>query len=156
MGWIGWTITGAGGCGCIVHSIFAEQRSFVHRASYEGVVMLWHPWLLVEDCDLVMVVIGYSHGISHCSHDSMVARVLHLFYRLVVQPSASRAHMFAEEFLACGGAETFLVLLQREAKAGDSNVLDSWSTNPELQKTEIDGGNEMTKGSEEDEGSREK
>ncbi|CAJ1815232.1 unnamed protein product [Sphenostylis stenocarpa] len=87
---------------------------------------------------------------------SMVARVLHLFYRLVVQPNASRAHMFAEEFLACGGIETLLVLLQREAKAGDSNVLDSWSTNPELQRTEISGGNEMTKGSQEGEGSREK
>ena len=82
--------------------------------------------------------------------------MLHLFYRLVVQPNASRAHTFAVEFLACGGVETLLVLLQREAKAGDNGVLDSWSMNSELHKTEIDGGNEMTKGSQEDEGSKEK
>jgi len=75
---------------------------------------------------------------------------------LVVQPNASRAHTFAEEFLACGGVETLLVLLQREAKAGDNGVLDSCSTNTELQKTKIDGGNEMTKGSQEDEGLKEK
>ncbi|XP_027928057.1 BEACH domain-containing protein C2 [Vigna unguiculata] len=91
-----------------------------------------------------------------CPQPNQVARVLHLFYRLVVQPNASRAHTFAVEFLACGGVETLLVLLQREAKAGDNGVLDSWSMNSELHKTEIDGGNEMTKGSQEDEGSKEK
>jgi len=82
--------------------------------------------------------------------------VLHLFYRLVVQPNTSRAHTFAEEFLACGGIETLLVLLQREAKAGDSCVLESLSMNPEPQKSEIDSGNEMTKGSQEDDGSKDK
>ncbi|TKY65579.1 Neurobeachin protein 2 [Spatholobus suberectus] len=91
-----------------------------------------------------------------CPQPNQVPRVLHLFYRLVVQPNTSRAHTFAEEFLACGGIETLLVLLQREAKAGDSGVLESLSMNPELQKTEIDGGNEMTKGSQDDEGSKEK
>ncbi|XP_068488432.1 BEACH domain-containing protein C2 isoform X2 [Phaseolus vulgaris] len=91
-----------------------------------------------------------------CPQPNQVARVLHLLYRLVVQPNASRAHTFAEEFLACGGVETLLVLLQREAKAGDNGVLDSCSTNTELQKTKIDGGNEMTKGSQEDEGLKEK
>lgn len=82
--------------------------------------------------------------------------MLHLFYRLVVQPNTSRAHTFAEEFLACGGIETLLVLLQREAKAGDSGVLESLSMNPESQKTEIAGGNEMIKESQKDEGLKEK
>lgn len=51
-----------------------------------------------------------------------VARVLHLIYRLVVQPNTSRAHTFAESFISCGGIETLLVLLQREAKAGDHST----------------------------------
>ncbi|XP_028247923.1 BEACH domain-containing protein C2-like [Glycine soja] len=91
-----------------------------------------------------------------CPQPNQVARVLHLFYRLVVQPNTSRAHTFAEEFLACGGIETLLVLLQREAKAGDSGVLESLSMNPESQKTEIAGGNEMIKESQKDEGLKEK
>ena len=36
-----------------------------------------------------------------------------------MQPNTSRAHTFAEAFIACGGIETLLVLLQREVKAGD-------------------------------------
>lgn len=44
-------------------------------------------------------------------------------YRLVVQPNASRAQMFAEVFITSGGIETLLVLLQREAKTGEGNVL---------------------------------
>ena len=83
-----------------------------------------------------------------------VDRVLHLFYRLVVQPNTSRAHTFAEAFLACGGVETLLVLLQREAKAGDSGVLESLSKNPELQKAEISG--EITERSQDDEGLEDK
>lgn len=51
-----------------------------------------------------------------------VARVLHLIYRLVVQPNMSRAQTFAEAFISCGGVETLLVLLQRETKAGDYDV----------------------------------
>ncbi|PNY15517.1 hypothetical protein L195_g012214, partial [Trifolium pratense] len=85
-----------------------------------------------------------------------VARVLHLFYRLVVQPNASRANTFAEEFLAGGGIETLLVLLQREAKDGDSGVIELFSKNPELEKTEIDGSNENTERSQDDEGSVDK
>ncbi|KAK7294960.1 hypothetical protein RJT34_17860 [Clitoria ternatea] len=91
-----------------------------------------------------------------CPQPNQVARVLHLFYRLVVQPNTSRAHTFAEEFLACGGIETLLVLLQREAKTGDSGVLESMSKNPELQNPEIDGHNEITEGRKDDEGSEEK
>jgi hypothetical protein len=54
---------------------------------------------------------------------NQVARVLHLMYRLVVQPNAARAQMFAEVFITSGGIETLLVLLQREAKTGEDNVL---------------------------------
>ncbi|KAI3495022.1 hypothetical protein L1887_37129 [Cichorium endivia] len=55
---------------------------------------------------------------------NQVARALHLLYRLVVQPNASRAQTFSEAFISCGGIETLLVLLQREAKAGDYDVPD--------------------------------
>ena len=51
--------------------------------------------------------------------------MLHLIYRLVVQPNTARAHTFAEAFIACGGVETLLVLLQREAKTGDCSVFES-------------------------------
>lgn len=51
-----------------------------------------------------------------------VARALHLIYRLVVQPNTSRADSFSEAFLSCGGLETLLVLLQREAKVGDNDA----------------------------------
>ncbi|KAK6920234.1 BEACH domain, partial [Dillenia turbinata] len=57
-----------------------------------------------------------------CPQRSQVARVLHLIYRLVVQPNTSRAYTFAESFISCGGIETLLVLLQREAKAGDHSA----------------------------------
>ncbi|KAG9147689.1 hypothetical protein Leryth_014857 [Lithospermum erythrorhizon] len=60
-----------------------------------------------------------------CPQPNQIARVLLLIYRLVVQPNASRAQTFAEAFISCGGVETLLVLLQREAKAGDSEELDS-------------------------------
>jgi hypothetical protein len=75
---------------------------------------------------------------------------------LVVQPNASRANTFVEEFLAGGGIETLLVLLQREAKDGDSDVVESFSKNPELDKTEIDGSNENTEISQDDQGSEDK
>nr|KYP56218.1 Neurobeachin-like protein 1 [Cajanus cajan] len=73
-----------------------------------------------------------------CRQPGQIARVLHLFYRLVVQPNTARAHSFAKAFLACGGIETLLVLIQREAKDGESDVLDSLSKNPEFQKNETD------------------
>ncbi|KAK1429931.1 hypothetical protein QVD17_12283 [Tagetes erecta] len=47
---------------------------------------------------------------------------MHLIYRLVVQPNASRAKTFAEAFISCGGIETLLVLLQCEAKTSDLDV----------------------------------
>ncbi|KAK8487058.1 hypothetical protein V6N11_046184 [Hibiscus sabdariffa] len=54
-----------------------------------------------------------------CPQPNQVARVLHLMYRLVVQPNTTRAQTFANSFLGSGGIETLLVLLQREAKAGN-------------------------------------
>lgn len=77
--------------------------------------------------------------------------MLHLFYRLVVQPNTTRAHTFAEAFLACGGVETLLVLLQREAKTGDSGVFETMSKSPEPQKATTDGNNEIKKRSQDDE-----
>ncbi|KAF8108563.1 hypothetical protein N665_0108s0096 [Sinapis alba] len=56
---------------------------------------------------------------------NQVARVLTLMFRLVVQPNAVKAQTFAEAFITSGGIETLLVLLQREAKTGDDNVLES-------------------------------
>ncbi|KAL0397809.1 UNVERIFIED_CONTAM: BEACH domain-containing protein C2 [Sesamum calycinum] len=57
-----------------------------------------------------------------CPQPNQVARVLHLIYRLVVQPNVSRAQTFAEAFISSGGIETLLVLVQRETKAGDHDV----------------------------------
>lgn len=59
-----------------------------------------------------------------CPQSNQVARVLHLIYRLVVQPNASRSQTFGEAFISCGGIETLLVLLQREAKSGDQDAFD--------------------------------
>ncbi|KAB2002810.1 hypothetical protein ES319_D11G090400v1 [Gossypium barbadense] len=57
-----------------------------------------------------------------CPQPNQVARVLHLIYRLVVQPNTTRAQTFAQAFMGSGGIETLLVLLQREAKAGDHHI----------------------------------
>ncbi|KAL4352831.1 hypothetical protein GQ457_06G032510 [Hibiscus cannabinus] len=57
-----------------------------------------------------------------CPQRNQVARVLHLIYRLVVQPNTTRAQTFAQAFMGSGGIETLLVLLQREAKAGDHHI----------------------------------
>jgi hypothetical protein len=54
-----------------------------------------------------------------------VARVLLLIYRLIVHPNISRAHMFAQSFISRGGVEALLVLLQREAKSGDTDIFFS-------------------------------
>nr|XP_043621960.1 BEACH domain-containing protein C2-like [Erigeron canadensis] len=60
---------------------------------------------------------------------NQVARALHLVYRLVVQPNTSRAQTFSEAFISCGGIETLLVLLQREAKAGDYDISNTLVNN---------------------------
>ncbi|CAI9278052.1 unnamed protein product [Lactuca saligna] len=59
-----------------------------------------------------------------CPQPNQVSRALHLIYRLVIQPNTSRAQTFAEAFISCGGIETLLVLLQREAKSGDHDIQD--------------------------------
>ncbi|XP_019161040.1 PREDICTED: BEACH domain-containing protein C2-like isoform X1 [Ipomoea nil] len=85
-----------------------------------------------------------------CPQPNQVARVLHLIHRLVVQPNTSRAQSFAEAFLSRGGIETLLVLLQREAKAGDHNDLDSSVQNDttfSTQKTDLDSQDQASEGS---------
>ncbi|KAK1313447.1 hypothetical protein QJS10_CPA06g00328 [Acorus calamus] len=76
------------------------------------------PTLAAED---VRCLIGF---LVDCPQPNQVARVLHLIYRLVVQPNTLRAQMFAQSFISSGGIEALLVLLQREAKAGNHNVLE--------------------------------
>lgn len=55
--------------------------------------------------------------------------MLHLIYRLIVQPNISRANMFSQSFTSSAGVEALLVLLQREAKAGNKNIFDHSGTN---------------------------
>lgn len=71
-----------------------------------------------------------------------------------MQPNTARAHSFAKAFLACGGIETLLVLLQREVKAGESDALESAPKNPEFKKNENDGSSEITETYQDDEGSQ--
>ncbi|MED6181789.1 BEACH domain-containing protein C2 [Stylosanthes scabra] len=87
---------------------------------------------------------------------SQIARMLHLCYRLVVQPNKSRAQIFAEAFLASGGIETLLVLLQREAKAGDNDVLESMSKHSDLSKPETNSRIETKERGQDDEAFEEK
>ncbi|OAY49278.1 BEACH domain-containing protein C2 isoform X3 [Manihot esculenta] len=84
--------------------------------------------------------------IVDCPQPNQVARVLHLIYRLIVQPNTARAQTFAEAFIKCGGIETLLVLLQREAKAGDHNIPESVTKNDDslsVGKGEPGGGSEV-------------
>ncbi|XP_062226373.1 BEACH domain-containing protein C2 isoform X2 [Phragmites australis] len=74
--------------------------------------------------DDVCCLIGF---IVDCPQPNQVARVLHLIYRLIVQPNISRANMFAHSFISSGGVEALLVLLQQEAKSGNKNILDDSS-----------------------------
>ncbi|KAM6584938.1 hypothetical protein CsatB_011940 [Cannabis sativa] len=89
-----------------------------------------------------------------CPQPNQVARVLHLLYRLVVQPNTSKAHTFAEAFIACGGVETLLVLLQREAKTGDCSSHESPTKTDKsllIERPEQDGGSESSRKISEDE-----
>ncbi|KAA8520543.1 hypothetical protein F0562_014799 [Nyssa sinensis] len=85
----------------------------------ELLIVAASPSLAVDD---VRCLLGFM---VDCPQPNQVSRALHLIYRLVVQPNTSRAHTFAEAFISCGGIETLLVLLQKEAKAGDSDNPDS-------------------------------
>ncbi|WOH09388.1 hypothetical protein DCAR_0728845 [Daucus carota subsp. sativus] len=84
----------------------------------ELLVVAAPPSLAVDD---VRCLLGFM---VDCPQPNQVARVLHLIHRLVVQPNASRAQTFAEAFTSSGGIESLLVLLQREAKAGDNTTSD--------------------------------
>ncbi|XP_010523698.1 PREDICTED: BEACH domain-containing protein C2 isoform X2 [Tarenaya hassleriana] len=79
------------------------------------------PSLAVDD---VRRLLGF---ITDCPQPNQVARVLHLMYRLVVQPNAARAKTFSGAFITSGGIETLLVLLQRQAKTGDCDIPESMS-----------------------------
>lgn len=59
-----------------------------------------------------------------------------------MQPNTSRAQTFAEAFIACGGIETLLVLLQREVKAGDVSDPEDISTDETsfVQESGVDNG----------------
>lgn len=101
----------------------------------ELLVVAAPPSMAVDD---VRCLLGFM---IDCPQPNQVARVLHLIYRLVVQPNTSRAHTFAEAFLSCGGIETLLVLLQREAKAGDHEKQDSSVENDETLLVRASSGN---------------
>ncbi|CAK9224782.1 unnamed protein product [Sphagnum troendelagicum] len=82
-----------------------------------------------------------------CPQHNQVARVLHLIYRLVVQPNTARAAVFAETLLANGGVEMLLTLLRREAESPDmpANLSSSdpdLKSNPEFRKIQ-NGSNEQ-------------
>ncbi|CAI9764808.1 unnamed protein product [Fraxinus pennsylvanica] len=102
----------------------------------ELLVVAAPPSLAVED---VQCLLGFM---VDCPQPNQVVRVLHLIYRLVVQPNTSRAQTFAEAFISSGGIETLLVLLQREANAGDIDAPNFSSSKRDealsSQKTEVD------------------
>ncbi|OMO78627.1 hypothetical protein CCACVL1_14249 [Corchorus capsularis] len=96
-----------------------------------------------------------------CPQPNQVARVLHLIYRLVVQPNTARAQTFAEAFMGCGGIETLLVLLQREAKAGDHHIPEASTKTDEglsIQKSEqeIESGDKDQEGSQDEKSLKER
>uniref|UniRef100_A0A3Q7EKN2 BEACH domain-containing protein C2 n=1 Tax=Solanum lycopersicum TaxID=4081 RepID=A0A3Q7EKN2_SOLLC len=101
----------------------------------ELLVVAAPPSLATDD---VRCLLGFM---VDCPQPNQVARVLHLMYRLVVQPNMSRAQTFSDAFLSGGGIETLLVLLQREVKTGDCDDLstvDHNVTNASAQEAELD------------------
>ncbi|CAI9101616.1 OLC1v1038984C1 [Oldenlandia corymbosa var. corymbosa] len=84
----------------------------------ELLILAAPPSMAVDD---VRCLLGFM---VDCPQLNQVPRVLHLIYRLIVQPNASRAQSFAEAFMMNGGIETLLVLLQREAKTRDHDEPD--------------------------------
>ncbi|XP_020592790.1 BEACH domain-containing protein C2-like isoform X2 [Phalaenopsis equestris] len=63
-----------------------------------------------------------------CPQSNQVVRVLHLIYRLVVQPNSARADVYARSFISCGGIEALIFLLQRETKIEDDGKLPEKSS----------------------------
>ncbi|KAL3348988.1 hypothetical protein AABB24_022249 [Solanum stoloniferum] len=101
----------------------------------ELLVVAAPPSLATDD---VRCLLGFM---VDCPQPNQVARVLHLMYRLVVQPNMSRAQTFSDAFLSGGGIETLLVLLQREVKIGDCDDLstvDHNATTASAQDSELD------------------
>ncbi|CAA6655614.1 unnamed protein product [Spirodela intermedia] len=94
------------------------------------------PSLAADD---VSCLIGF---LVDCQQPNQVARILHLIYRLVVQPNASRAHAFADTFISSEGIETLLVLLQQEAKSDKQNTFDNLNVN-NCEKSSADFGLEI-------------
>ncbi|KAK9143642.1 hypothetical protein Syun_013042 [Stephania yunnanensis] len=96
------------------------------------------PSMAVSD---VRCLMGF---VVDCPQPNQVARVLQLIYRLVVQPNTSRSHTFADSFISCGGIETLLVILQREAKAGECTTSEDTAIKSEASesvlKTDLDAG----------------
>ncbi|XP_078427501.1 WD-40 repeat family protein / beige-like protein [Wolffia australiana] len=62
--------------------------------------------------------------LADCQQPNLISRILHLVYRLVVQPNAFRANAFAEMFISGGGIEILLLILQQEAKSGEQDTID--------------------------------
>ncbi|KAL6903365.1 hypothetical protein ACP4OV_004178 [Aristida adscensionis] len=91
--------------------------------------------------DDVRCLVGF---IVDCPQPNQVARVLHLIYRLIVQPNIARANMFAQSFISNGGMEALLVLLQREAKSGNKNILDDSSATSNVNDVSRDGSSGIT------------
>lgn len=108
-------------CGLVVRTLFCDCGDLDSNPNDHKLCILSFspPYLnfLVSPLLICFLLINFSQ----------VARVLHLIYRLVAQPNTSRANMFAQAFISGGGVEALLVILQREAKAGDTNTLDTCS-----------------------------
>ncbi|KAJ4811845.1 WD-40 repeat family protein / beige-like protein [Rhynchospora pubera] len=118
-----WVVREADSVDCGVPRPLGELNSLVDEllVVIELLIGAGAPDLASND---VRCLIGF---IVDCLQPNQVARVLHLIYRLVAQPNTSRANMFAQAFISGGGVEALLVLLQRESKAGDSNISESSS-----------------------------
>ncbi|KAK7349608.1 hypothetical protein VNO77_07099 [Canavalia gladiata] len=129
-------------------SLMGEANALVDEllVVIELLIVAASPSLVSDD---VRRLLGFM---VDCPQPGQIARVLHLFYRLVVQPNTARAHSFVEAFLACDGIETLLVLLQREAKAGESAVAESLSKCPDSHKNETDGSSEIAETCQDDKG----
>ncbi|KAK8965183.1 hypothetical protein KSP40_PGU007303 [Platanthera guangdongensis] len=93
--------------------------------------------LLVDELMVVIeLLIGAAHSslaitymrclisfLIECPQPNQVARVLHLIYRLVVQPNSTKADVYAQSFISCGGIDTLIFLLQRETQIKDDDRL---------------------------------
>ncbi|KAI0489294.1 hypothetical protein KFK09_029136 [Dendrobium nobile] len=72
-----------------------------------------------------------------CPQSNQVVRVLHLIYRLVVQPNSARADAYAQSFISCGGIDAFIFLLQRETKIKDDDKLPDKSSFQNADKASV-------------------